>query len=67
MLLLKQDRLSLLENKLESIDREEVSPLFLGKSRLDQNHERVALLSEIESCLVDYGTQCQSELMYADN
>lgn len=55
LLLLKQDRLSALEQKLEQIDSEETSLLFLGKSRCDNNIERRTLLSEIDSCLADYG------------
>lgn len=54
LLLLKQDRLSALEQKLEQIDSEETSLLFLGKSRCDNNIERRTLLSEIDSCLADY-------------
>jgi hypothetical protein len=45
----------MLEQKLERVDHEEISPLFLGKSRCDGNPERVSLLSEIETCLADYG------------
>lgn len=56
LLLLKQDRLSMLEERLEMIDREERSPLFLGKSRCDANPERITLLSEIDSQLAEYGT-----------
>ncbi|KAK3983803.1 hypothetical protein QBC44DRAFT_338052 [Cladorrhinum sp. PSN332] len=54
LLLLKQDKLSILEERLEQVDREETSLLFLGKSRCDRNVERLALLSEIESGLADY-------------
>ena len=57
MLLLKQDRLSLLEDELDRIDREEGSPLFLGASRLDANAERLSTLAAIESSLDDYGTR----------
>lgn len=56
ILLLKQDRLSILEEKLEQIDRDEKSPLFLGKSRMDKNADRLALLEEIEKTMDDYGT-----------
>jgi hypothetical protein len=52
---LKQDRISMLEQKLERVDHEEISSLFLGKSRCDGNPERVSLLSEIETRLADYG------------
>ncbi|KAK4076865.1 hypothetical protein Purlil1_12547 [Purpureocillium lilacinum] len=54
LLLLKQDRLCALEQGLEEVDREEPSPLFLGKSRCDRNDARKSLLSEIEVCLADY-------------
>ncbi|KAJ3577751.1 hypothetical protein NPX13_g2818 [Xylaria arbuscula] len=54
VLLRKQDRLSVLEQTLEKVDQQESSPLFLGKSRLDKNHDRLSLLTEIESTLQDY-------------
>ncbi|KAK1965460.1 hypothetical protein LY78DRAFT_637519 [Colletotrichum sublineola] len=54
ILLLKQDRLSVLEEKLDQLDEHEESPLFLGKSRCDKNEARRALLQEMESCLADY-------------
>jgi hypothetical protein len=44
-----------LEQRLDQIDQQETSPLFLGKSRSDGNTDRISLLSEIESCLADYG------------
>lgn len=56
LLLLKQDQLSVLEQRLEQIDQQEESPLFLGKSRCDRNTDRISLLSEIEGRLADYGT-----------
>lgn len=59
LLLLKQDRLSMLEQRLERVDHEEISPLFLGRSRGDGNMERNSLLSDIESRLADYG-KCRS-------
>ncbi len=45
----------MLEERLEHVDQQEASPLFLGKSRSDGNTDRISLLSEIESGLVDYG------------
>ncbi|KAK3338128.1 hypothetical protein B0H65DRAFT_560981 [Neurospora tetraspora] len=54
ILLLKQNKLSMLEERLEQVDSEEPSPLFLGKSRCDRNAERLSLLSQIEACLADY-------------
>jgi len=55
LLLLKQDRLSLLEKRLEKIDREEVELLLLGSSRDDTNIERISVLAEIDEALADYG------------
>lgn len=55
LLLLKQDRLCILEQKLEKIDQDETCPLFLGKCRSDTNPDRVAVLAEIETRLADYG------------
>jgi hypothetical protein len=55
LLLLKQDRLSLLEKRLEKIDRDEANVLFLGSSRRDSNSERRSVLSEIDAALSDYG------------
>ncbi|KAK0113057.1 hypothetical protein ONS95_014763 [Cadophora gregata] len=60
LLLLKQDRLSVLEERLERVDHEEFSPLFLGKRRCDKNPDRLSLLSEIESCLADYDQFAES-------
>ncbi|KAJ5945436.1 hypothetical protein N7516_005604 [Penicillium verrucosum] len=54
LLLQKQDKLSLLEEKLEQVDRLEVAPLYLGKSRSDRNTERISLLSEIDASVADY-------------
>ncbi|KAI1204900.1 uncharacterized protein F4807DRAFT_445525 [Annulohypoxylon truncatum] len=54
LLLLKQDRLSRLEQQLEQIDQQETSPLFLGVSRCDRNADRLSTLSEIEAALIDY-------------
>ncbi|KAF4961384.1 hypothetical protein FSARC_10200 [Fusarium sarcochroum] len=54
LLLLKQDRLSVLEQKLDQIDHSETAPILLGKSRMDRNGERLSVLSEIECGLADY-------------
>ncbi|KAI1376850.1 hypothetical protein F4677DRAFT_76026 [Hypoxylon crocopeplum] len=54
LLLSKQDKLSMLEKRLDEVDQKETSLLFLGKSRCDRNPDRIALLSEIESSLGDY-------------
>jgi hypothetical protein len=45
----------MLEQKLDEIDDLEKCPLFLGKSRIDRNPDRIAVLSEIETSLEDYG------------
>ncbi|KAK2037005.1 hypothetical protein LZ31DRAFT_589165 [Colletotrichum somersetense] len=49
ILLMKQDHLSVLEDKLDQLDENEESPLFLGKSRCDKNEARRTLLQEMES------------------
>ncbi|KAI0193864.1 hypothetical protein F4808DRAFT_475170 [Astrocystis sublimbata] len=54
VLLLKQDRLSRLEEQLDMVDRDEALPLFLGKSRGDINPERVSIISQIETSLAGY-------------
>jgi hypothetical protein len=55
LLLYKQDRLSVLEKKLEAIDCDESRPMFLGTTRLDRNVERAQVMAEIESALATYG------------
>ncbi|GAB1317148.1 hypothetical protein MFIFM68171_07358 [Madurella fahalii] len=54
LLLLKQDKISVLEKELDRVDREEQSPLFLGKSRFDANANRAAVLAELDTALIDY-------------
>ncbi|KAI1065885.1 hypothetical protein LB507_001179 [Fusarium sp. FIESC RH6] len=54
LLLLKQDKLAVLEKKLDDIDDAEECELFLGKSRIDRNQDRIAVLAEIESNLSEY-------------
>lgn len=55
LLLLAQDNLTLLEKKLDKIDRDEISPLFLACNRRDINMERRSVLTEIQDALVTYG------------
>lgn len=55
VLLVKQERLSILEEKLDQVDKNETSLLYLGKSRSDANENRLSILKEIESSLADYG------------
>ncbi|KAF5021906.1 hypothetical protein F66182_6054 [Fusarium sp. NRRL 66182] len=54
LLLLKQDKLTMLERQLQEIDKSEDSLLFLGRSRVDGNKTRLSTLSEIEAALEDY-------------
>ncbi|KAH7354607.1 hypothetical protein BKA65DRAFT_496671 [Rhexocercosporidium sp. MPI-PUGE-AT-0058] len=54
LLLLKQDRLVVLERQLEEVDQAESCPLFLARRRSDANPTRQALLAEIELRLADY-------------
>ncbi|KAF3034659.1 hypothetical protein E8E12_001493 [Didymella heteroderae] len=60
LLLLKQDKLSQLEEKLDKIDQNETFPIFLGVSRLDANAERLSTLAAIEASLDDYDKFVQS-------
>lgn len=55
LLLLKQDRLTILEKRLKEVDAAETVPLFLGASREDENTERRQVLDEIDIALSDYG------------
>lgn len=52
---MKQERLSILEEKLNQADRNEGCLLFLGKSRCDANGDRLSILNDIEKSLADYG------------
>ncbi|KAF1997781.1 hypothetical protein P154DRAFT_440363, partial [Amniculicola lignicola CBS 123094] len=54
LLLLKQDRVVLLESRLEEIDRNEERPIFLASMRRDHNPERKAVLEELDTALCDY-------------
>lgn len=56
ILLLKQDKLTALEKRLDEIDKAEENPLFLGVSRVDGNKERQDTLFKIEEGLADFGT-----------
>lgn len=55
LLLLKQDRLTILEKRLEKLDRDEVASLSLGTCRADKNEDRHAVLAEVDDALTDYG------------
>ncbi|RYP68848.1 hypothetical protein DL771_006466 [Monosporascus sp. 5C6A] len=54
LLLLKQDELSILEKRLENLDREEDILLRLGSCREDDNPQRRTILAEIDTALADY-------------
>ncbi|KAK3366616.1 hypothetical protein B0T24DRAFT_534247, partial [Lasiosphaeria ovina] len=54
LLLLKQDRLTALEEQLEELDREDTGTLTLGCSRTDGNERRSSVLSEISNAMEDY-------------
>ncbi|KAI4860962.1 hypothetical protein F4820DRAFT_452427 [Hypoxylon rubiginosum] len=56
LLLLKQDQLSVLEQELWKIDREESKPIQLGSSRNDNNEKRRDVLTKIDTALMDYDT-----------
>lgn len=55
LLLVKQDRLTVLEKRLEKLDEDEVAKLSLGSCRADNNKDRHAVLAEIDDALADYG------------
>jgi len=55
IILRKQDTLSVLEQQLETLDRQETTALFLASNRLDSNAERQTVLDNIETALQDYG------------
>lgn len=54
LLLLAQDRLVELEERLCKVDHKEEAKVFLASRRLDTNQEREAILSEIQETLCAY-------------
>jgi hypothetical protein len=54
-MLLKQDKVAVLESRLESIDYNERRALFLQSSRDDKNTERATVLNDLDRALADYG------------
>ena len=56
LLLLKQDRVSVLEEKLRYLDQKEQRLLFLGSFRRNGDTERESLLLELDHALADYGS-----------
>ena len=55
LLLMKQDELSILEEQLDAIDRNEPRKLFLGNARRDRNKSRKKTLRMMDTLLKDYG------------
>ena len=55
LLLMKQDKLSLLEQELDQVDKDETRQLFLGSCRRDQNSRRKQVMQELDGALADYG------------
>ncbi|KAI1303464.1 hypothetical protein F5Y03DRAFT_186238 [Xylaria venustula] len=56
LLLLTQDKITILEHELDEIDRKETRPLFLGESRSDTNKDRSSVLSELYPIMASYDT-----------
>lgn len=56
IILRKQDTLSVLEQQLETLDRQETTTLYLASNRLDGNTERQTVLDDIEKALQGYGS-----------
>jgi hypothetical protein len=56
VLLHKQDIVSELEQRLNAVDSEETNAFFLTSRRKDQNAERLSLLADLESKLLEYGS-----------
>ncbi len=55
LMMVKQDRLSILEAQLEQVDSVEENDLFLGNMRRDVNPTRKQILADMDAALADYG------------
>jgi hypothetical protein len=55
LLLLKQDRVAVLEKRLEELDRQVQPQLHLGSFQADTNAARIQVLKELDKSLADYG------------
>ena len=64
VLLHKQDIIGELEQRLNALDSEETNAFFLNSRREDQNAERLSLLAELESKLLEYGLLLVSYFRY---
>ena len=62
LLLLKQDKVCLLESQLDEIDQHETRELFLGNNRRDRNKKREQILTKLEDALSKYGSFAASPL-----
>ena len=62
IILRKQDALSVLEQQLETLDRQETTALYLASNRLDGNTERQTVLDDIEKAVQDYGSPVKPSL-----
>ena len=63
LLLVKQDKLLRLEERLDEVDRMEPRKLFLGNLRRDGNESRKEILKAMNKALKDYGkssTHCEN-------
>ena len=55
LLLLKQNKLTVLEQELAKVDASEERAIFLGSLRRDTNFERLKIIQELEIALKSYG------------
>ena len=55
LLLLKQQRVTVLEKQLEELDLQESRPLYLGSYQADANASRLQVLKDLDAALADYG------------
>jgi hypothetical protein len=56
LLLLKQDEISVLEERLDSLDSSEDRGLFLGSMRQDSNPRRLQVIQSLNTALAEYGS-----------
>ncbi|KAK8061059.1 hypothetical protein PG997_015280, partial [Apiospora hydei] len=59
LLLLKQDEITVLEEKLDQIDDAEARELNLGCARLDNSEERLQVVDKLRSSLAEYDEMLQ--------
>ncbi|RYP92954.1 hypothetical protein DL770_000914 [Monosporascus sp. CRB-9-2] len=61
LLLYKQDNLSVLQERLEDVDRSATIGLRLGSHRRDNNEQRKTLIKEIDVALADYDSMLERD------